>query len=193
MLGVMRGTAWLAAAVCLLGTAASGCRGRQAAPPAATQQATPPATPPAAAAPSAQVRTVNAKQIRALVDERKGKVVVVNFWASWCPPCMREFPAIIKVYEQYRGRGLDVIAVSMNSIEEMADIDEFVRTSKPPFPIFLADAQDTTFSADVVKGWSGEMPMTLVFNTAGERVLTHTSELTFEELARKVQPLLPPQ
>ena len=70
-----------------------------------------------------QIRTVTAKQIRALVDDRKGKVVVVNFWASWCPPCMREFPAIIKVYQQYHDKGLDMFAVSLNAPEDKADIE----------------------------------------------------------------------
>jgi thiol-disulfide isomerase/thioredoxin len=140
-----------------------------------------------------QVRTVTAKQIRALVDDRKGKVVVVNFWASWCPPCMREFPAIIKVYEQYRDKGVEMFAVSLNDAEDKADIEQFVQTYKPPFPIFLRDAKDETFTEGVLKEWSGEMPLTLVFDTAGKQVLAHKSELTFEELSKKVEPLLPPQ
>jgi len=136
---------------------------------------------------------VTAKQIRALVDERKGKVVVVNFWASWCPPCMREFPAIIKVYEQYRGQGVEMFAVSLNEAEDMAEIEQFVKEFKPPFPIYIADRQDETFNEAVLKDWSGEMPLTLIFNTAGEQVLAHKSELTYEELSSKLQALLPRQ
>jgi thiol-disulfide isomerase/thioredoxin len=179
--------------VCLLAITAAGCREREVAPPGASKQASPATAQPTSAAPATQVPTVTAKQIRALVDERKGKVVVVNFWASWCPPCMREFPAIIKVYEQYQNKGLEIFAVSLNTAEDMVDIREFVRTTKPPFPIYLADPADKTFNESVLKGWSGEMPMTLVFNTAGERVIAHTSELTYEQLATKVQALLPPQ
>lgn len=123
---------------------------------------------------------------------------MVNFWATWCPPCRREFPAIIEVYEQYHEEGLDVFAVSMNSPEEMADIQEFLRTYNPPFPVYLADKQDGTFYEGVVEHgavleqWYGEMPMTLVFNTAGENVLAHRKELTYEELSSDVEALLPP-
>lgn len=177
----------------MLAMAGSGCRDREVPPTATTKQANPSPAKPASAAPVTQVRTVTAKQIRALVDERKGKVVVVNFWASWCPPCMREFPAIIKVYEQYRDKGVEMFAVSLNDPEDKADIEQFVQTYKPPFPIYLRDGRDETFNEAVLKEWSGEMPLTLVFDTAGKRVLAHKSELTFEELSKKVEPLLPLQ
>ena len=140
-----------------------------------------------------EIRNVTAKQIRALVDASKGKVVVVNFWASWCPPCVREFPAIIKVYEQYHDKGLELFAVSLNSAEEIAEVKQFLQPYKPPFRIYRADTQDETFTQAVLKDWSGEMPMTLVFNTAGERVLAHRSEITYEQLSSKVKALLPLQ
>jgi thiol-disulfide isomerase/thioredoxin len=177
----------------MLVIAASGCRGREVPSTATTKQASPAPAAPTSALPANQIRRVTAKQIRELVDERKGKVVVVNFWASWCPPCVREFPAITKVYEQYRDRGLDLFAVALNSPEEIADVQQFLTEQKPPFPIFLADPEDETFNETVLEKWYGEMPMTLVFNTAGERVLAHRSELTYEMLSRKVAALLPPQ
>lgn len=161
---------WTAAALCLLGVAACG-----------------------GAAMADAVPAVTAEKIHKLIDEREGKVVVVNFWASWCPPCLREFPAIIDVYDQYYEEGLDMFAVSMNSPEEMADIKEFLQTYDPPFPIYLADTEDGTFYEGVLDQWYGEMPMTLVFNTSGERVLVHRKELTYEELSSDVEALLPPQ
>ncbi len=69
---------------------------------------------------------MTAKQIRELVDARKGKVVVVNFWASWCPPCVREFPAISKVYEQYRDKGMDLFAVALNAPEDIEEVKQFL-------------------------------------------------------------------
>jgi len=175
--------------------AASGCRNREAAPTATaaatTKASASPAQPPSAA--HAEIRTVSAKQIKALVDDSKGKVVVVNFWASWCPPCVREFPAINKVYEQYHDKGVNMFAVSMNSPEETAEVEEFLQTYKPRFPIYLADPQDKTFNESVLEKWFGEMPMTLVFDTTGKRVLAHRSEITYQQLSSKVEALLPPQ
>lgn len=157
------------------------------------EQASPAPAEPAKAAPAPEIRRVTAKQIRTLVDERKGKVVVVNFWASWCPPCVREFPAITKVYEQYRGKGLDLFAVALNAPEDIEEVIQFLAEQKPPFSIYLADPDDTTFNETVLEKWFGEMPLTLVFDTAGQRVRAHRSEITYEELAKMVEPLLPRQ
>jgi thiol-disulfide isomerase/thioredoxin len=175
----------------VLGIAASGCRDRDVASTATTRQASLAQAQPTSAAPTAEIRRVNAKQIRALVDERKGKVVVVNFWATWCPPCVREFPAITKVYEQYRHQGLDLFAVALNAPEDIEEIKQFLGEQKPPFSIYLADPDDKTFNETVLEKWYGEMPLTLVFNTAGQRVLAHRSEITYEELSKTVEPLLP--
>jgi len=202
-ISAIRGTRWSAAAFFVLVIAASGCGDREVSSPATTKQAIPSTATtnqstattqqPIPSPVPQQIRTVTAKQIRALVDESKGKVVVVNFWATWCPPCVREFPALIKAHEQYHGKGVNMFAVSMNSPEEKAEIDEFLQTHKPPFPIYLKEAQDATFNETVLKDWFGEMPMTLVFDTAGKRVLAHTAEITFEKLSSTVDPLLPPQ
>lgn len=178
------------------GTTTQAVTTTQASPAIATSTQAAPSTStpkPPSVSPAPQIRTVNAKQIRALVDENKGKVVVVNFWATWCPPCVREFPALIKAYEEYHGKGMTMFAVSMNSPEEKADIEEFLRTHKPPFPIYLKNAEDETFNETVLEEWFGEMPMTLVFDPAGKRVLAHTAEITFDELSSTVKPLLPRQ
>src|SRR5688500_948370 len=108
--------------------AASACDEREVSSPATTKQASPSTATTTQPTPSPvpQIRTVTAKQVRALVDDSKGKVVVINFWATWCPPCVREFPALMKVYERYHGKGVNMYAVSMNSPEEKADIDEFL-------------------------------------------------------------------
>jgi thiol-disulfide isomerase/thioredoxin len=176
----------------MLGIAASGCRDRPAAS-TTTKQASPAQTETVKAAPTPEIRRVTAKQIRELVDQRKGKVVVVNFWATWCPPCVREFPAIAKVYQQYRDRGVDLFAVALNAPEDVADIQQFLAEQKPPFSIYLADPEDKTFNETVLEKWYGEMPLTLVFNAAGQRVLAHRSEITYEELSKRVEALLPPQ
>jgi thiol-disulfide isomerase/thioredoxin len=187
------GTWWAAAAVCTLVMAASGCRDREVASTVSTTHASPAPAESTHATPPQEIRRVTARQIRELVDERKGKVVVVNFWASWCPPCVREFPAITKVYQQYHDKGLDLFAVALNAPEEIEEIKQFLAEQKPPFSIYLADPEDKTFNETVLEKWYGEMPLTLVFNTAGERVLAHRSEVTYEALSKTLEPLLPHQ
>ncbi len=143
------------------------------------------------AAGAQEIPVVTPENLAALITENEGKVVVVNFWATWCPPCLREFPDIIDVYNRYRDDGLEVLAVSMNYPEEMADIEEFLQNFDPPFPVLLASTVDESFYEAVLDSWYGEMPMTLIFDTAGNRVHIHKRPVTYPELATEVTALLP--
>jgi thiol-disulfide isomerase/thioredoxin len=137
------------------------------------------------------IATVTASDIEALVSSNEGKVVVVNFWATWCPPCLREFPDIVEVYDRYHSEGLEVMAVSMNEADEVADIEEFLQKFEPPFTIYRAATVDETFYEGVVPSWFGEMPMTLIFDTTGKPVHIHKKPLTVSELTADVVALLP--
>ena len=71
------------------------------------------------------------------LSELRGKVVVVNLWASWCPPCRAEMPAIQQVYEKNRERGLEVLAVNTTYQDSESEAISFVDEVGLSFPILL--------------------------------------------------------
>jgi len=150
---------------------------------------------PEAAAPAAAtepgVPTVTADEIQALVAGHAGKVVVVNFWATWCPPCRTEFPDIVAVHDDYHARGLEVVAVSMNEADETGDIDLFLEEFPPSFPVYRAASVERELYEAVTDDWFGELPITLVFDTQGHRVHFHKRAVTYDGLAADIEPLLP--
>ena len=73
-----------------------------------------------------------------LSKETKGKVVLLNFWATWCPPCRMEIPGFIKLYEKYRSKGLVIVGVAMDE-GGAADVSPFVKSNGMNYPILVGE------------------------------------------------------
>lgn len=92
-----------------------------------------PAPRPGFAAPDFELPTLDGGTVR--LSDLRGHPVVINFWATWCPPCRAEMPAIIREYKRYKDRGLVVLAV--NQAEDPAKVAAFRDQFGMPFPILL--------------------------------------------------------
>ncbi|HEX8455848.1 MAG TPA: TlpA disulfide reductase family protein [Pyrinomonadaceae bacterium] len=120
--------------------------------PAATNP-TPPGTnaqqqPPAQTAPTplsdklmnAPLTTLDGKSLK--LADLKGKVVVLNMWATWCGPCRKEIPDFIQIHEDYKGRGLEVIGVTSEDERNTKEsVVEFVKQFEVNYKVALADAE----------------------------------------------------
>ena len=137
------------------------------------------------------ITKIDIPQLQTLINGNKGKVTIVNFWATWCPPCVKEFPDFVKLYKAYHSKGLNIVAVSMNEDDEMDDIHDFLQKFKPPFSIYLAASTDEKFYHGISKDWMGTIPLTLIFNTDGKEVFYHHKEVNFSGLEKDISPLLP--
>jgi peroxiredoxin len=86
-------------------------------------------------APDFELKTVEGETIR--LSDLRGQAVLVNLWATWCPPCRAEMPAIEKVYNEYKDDGFIVLAVNMTTQDTPSDIAPFIREYSLTFPILL--------------------------------------------------------
>ena len=96
----------------------------------------------------------------------KGKVVLIDFWASWCPPCKTSFPALDTLYQSYRGRGLEVLAVNVD--ERRKDADAFLADHPHVMPVVF-DPKGESALAFAIRG----MPSSVVIDRAGNIRFTH--------------------
>lgn len=115
----------------------------------------------------------------------KGKVTLVNFWATSCTTCVAEMPKIIGTYDKYKDKGFDTVAVAM-SYDPPAYVVNYAETRKLPFKVAI----DNTGA--VARAW-GEVkltPTTYLLNKRGEIVKRYVGEPDFAELHRLVEQLL---
>jgi thiol-disulfide isomerase/thioredoxin len=71
------------------------------------------------------------------LSELRGKIVVINMWATWCPPCRAETPPLEKSYEQYKDAGVVILGVDLTDQDSLSDVQAFVREFSLTYPILL--------------------------------------------------------
>lgn len=129
-------------------------------------------------------RLVDAQAIQELVGEQRGKIVLLNFWATWCRPCLVEFPEIVAVEKASRHRGLVVISVSADSPKNIdSDLLPFLEEYSPSFPIYVMQTDDLdAFMHRIDPEWNGSLPATFFIDRKGNVVFKRFSPMSREKL-----------
>jgi thiol-disulfide isomerase/thioredoxin len=133
-------------------------------------------------APRLELRDVDGRALR--LSDYKGRVVLLNFWATWCAPCRAEMPDLIRWQREYKGKGLQVIGVTYPP-EELAEVREFIKSIKVNYPVALGEEQTKAMfdEGDV-------LPITVVIDKKGMIREVIRGIIFPEEFEHKVKPLL---
>ena len=118
------------------------------------------------------------------LSDYKGKVVVLNFWATWCPPCRAEMPDLIKMQREYRSRGLQVVGITYPP-EEIAEVRQFVRKLGVNYPIALGTSETKSLFDE-----TETLPLTIVIDREGKVRERIEGILLPQEFEQKIRPLL---
>ena len=118
-------------------------------------------------------------------EDLKGKVTLVNFWATSCVTCVAEMPKVIDTYNKYQARGYDTLAVAMSS-DPPRYVVNFTETRKRPFKVAI----DNTGAVAQAWGDVKLTPTTYIVNKQGQIVKRYVGEPDFNELHRLIEKLL---
>ena len=126
------------------------------------------------------------------LQKSKGNVLLVNVWATWCTPCVEEFPELLKVRNAYAARGLKVMFISVDDPKKITrDVRPFLSKMKVNFPTYIKQTRkDDAFMNILSTEWRGALPATFVFDRSGKLVETIVDATTFDDLTAIVEPLL---
>ncbi len=117
------------------------------------------------------------------IKEWDGKLILLNFWATWCPPCKKEIPAFIELQEAYGDQGFQIIGIAIDNVEDTA---EYAKEIGINYPTLLAEADGVGLAKRFGNGM-GVLPYTVIINRKGEISDTIRGELSKMQAERLLQ------
>ena len=117
---------------------------------------------------------------------QEGKILVVNFWATWCPPCREEIPELIRIHRKYVANGVEVVGIAIDNADK---VKVFASEMRVHYGLLIAGAETLAMSKDLGNE-AGVLPFTVVLDRTRRVVYTHAGALTEAALDAVLLPLL---
>lgn len=135
----------------------------------------------------AQVKKINLTQLQKRISN-PDTVYIVNFWATWCKPCIAELPHFEKLQAEYKKQPLKVLLVSMDFESKLPEVVKFAKKRELKSEVYLAVRKSDQELIDAIdKEWSGALPGTLIVNGKKGIRKFQEQEFTYEELNKLYQ------
>jgi peroxiredoxin len=127
------------------------------------------------------MKDMNGAEVK--LADQKGKVVLLNFWATWCPPCLAEIPEFVKVYEEKKRDGFTILGVSTDDTPEQ--LQAFASERKVTYPLLLI-----TPEVEDAYGPLFGLPTSILIARDGSVCKRHFGPMSKEQLEKELKPLL---
>jgi thiol-disulfide isomerase/thioredoxin len=133
---------------------------------------------------------IDAQGYQKLVEQYRGKAVLITFWATWCEPCRDEFPMLNELAKEYAPKGLHVVGVNLDDDGDLILMRRFITRYKPVFPNYRKKAGgESGFVQVVLPGWGGAIPASFFYAKDGRQIghlLGASSRETYEAAIRSL-------
>lgn len=130
-------------------------------------------------------KTVDYDGFEAYLETTEDQITVINFWATWCKPCIKELPYFEQIRAEYADQNLEVILVSLDFPDQKERLENFITTRKIQSEVLLLDDPDANSWIDKVdESWSGAIPATIIYNKQKRNF--YERSFTFQELENEI-------
>lgn len=136
------------------------------------------------------LESVLASDLQTRVSESTSSVKLVNMWATWCAPCVEEFPYLLRLREEFSAEEFDLILVSLDLESERAKAVNFLQEQGVDFETYIRTGDDVDFIEGFYGDWSGGLPATFIYDSQGQLQDFWVGASDFEEFREKVVQVL---
>lgn len=138
------------------------------------------------------VVTYNYNQLKPFLEKKDNKVYVVNFWATWCAPCVKELPYFEKIGEEYKDKNVEVLLVSLDFPNQVdKKLIPFINEKQLQSEVVLLDdTNENVWINAIDESWSGALPATLIYSKNNRKFFEKSFD--YETLENELQTFLNP-
>jgi len=134
---------------------------------------------------------VDESAFQKLVESHKGKVVVYDFWATWCVGCRAELPKLVALEAKLRGQGFELVTISADEPEQDADAEKFLKRSAVRGTLYRKQPKsDDQFINSIDVKWSGALPALFLYDKSGKKVRSFIGDTDMASVEAAIRKLL---
>jgi thiol-disulfide isomerase/thioredoxin len=134
-----------------------------------------------------QASFADEKNVQQSMQAYQGKILVVNFWASWCPPCREEMPELSALNQQYQSKNVQVLGLAIDDVETILT---FQKENPTSYPLFSAEIQGMELASSLGNSQGG-LPYTVIIDANGSIIKTYLGKISKPLLEKTLSELLP--
>ena len=120
------------------------------------------------------------------ISQWQGKILVINFWATWCPPCLKEIPEFIELQTEYADKNVQFIGIAVDKPDLVEDYLSFIEIN---YPILIAETAGETLVRQLGSPINA-VPYTLIVDSQGQIIFRQAGEISKEQLMTALKPLI---
>jgi thiol-disulfide isomerase/thioredoxin len=134
-----------------------------------------------------EISEITIDELNDIIKKRKGRLLLINIWATWCVPCKEEFPDLIKISDKY-GEKFELVGISIDYPDEVeSKIVPFLNELQPNFINYVNGEKDTErFINNLNPKWSGAIPATFFYDLEGAQFLYYERQMSLDEIENEI-------